>query len=347
MIDKNHIKEIHRASGNKFGGWKVNMLFEDSLKKLFSIEAITHIQREHPRDWMRIMDQFESAKKALKSAPLDIEMNEMMDLSKDCKKYLKKHYNRNSDPYQKGVKIKNKCLMVPVSFIKYLFKSITQDITDYIKNLLSELSSINLDAVVLVGGFANSEILQQEIKNCFGEISLFVPMVSPELCVVKGAVLFGWKREIIRSRISRYTYGISVLVEEKNGEYLDDRNKLVSEDRFEKFISIDQEVLIDESITKELTHPHLKDEELTRIQLYRTEERNPKRVDEKTMEVVAFFDIPNDVEKHGKPIVLEMYFGETDIRLYAQDITDGKTYEASFELGLEGRPDNAMKFRND
>jgi molecular chaperone DnaK (HSP70) len=106
------------------------------------------------------------------------------------------------------------------------FDPIVDKTVRHVKDLLNEpCNSANpVKYIYLVGGFAESEILQSRVRGEFeGRYGLhvIVPM-RPQLMVVTGAVLFGLQKgSTIQSRVARYTYGFEVLNEydEKNPEH--------------------------------------------------------------------------------------------------------------------------------
>ena len=61
----------------------------------------------------------------------------------------------------------------------------------------------------MVGGFSESALVQQAMRERFetNDRKVLVPVES-ELCVLKGAVIFGHQPKCIRARVLRYSYGI-------------------------------------------------------------------------------------------------------------------------------------------
>jgi hypothetical protein len=55
-----------------------------------------------------------------------------------------------------------------------------------------------------------------DIKTAFPDLSILVPR-EPGMVVLKGAVLLGFEPELVTSRISRFTYGISIRRSFKEG----------------------------------------------------------------------------------------------------------------------------------
>ena len=62
--------------------------------------------------------------------------------------------------------------------------------------------------ILLVGGYAESPLVQERIKKKFANYSIIIPQ-DCNLVVMKGAVLFGHNPMSISGRILRFTYGIS------------------------------------------------------------------------------------------------------------------------------------------
>lgn len=93
---------------------------------------------------------------------------------------------------------------------KTLFDESCNQIVDHLKGLFSHPSVQKVSSILLVGGFAESPILQTTIRKEFNDKNVIIPH-DAGLAVLKGAVLFGHEPEKISGRICRYTYGVEVL----------------------------------------------------------------------------------------------------------------------------------------
>ena len=74
--------------------------------------------------------------------------------------------------------------------MRKLFKESCDSNVRNMKELFSEPASLGTDTIILVGGFSESEILQQAIYKSFPKKRLIIPQEAG-LAVLKGAVLFG------------------------------------------------------------------------------------------------------------------------------------------------------------
>jgi hypothetical protein len=88
-----------------------------------------------------------------------------------------------------------------------LFKDTVAKIIKHMNSLLQEEKCHDCSTIVLAGGFAESIILQEDIRDAFKSIRLIIPD-GTGLVVLKGAVIFGHRPATIEERVCRYTYGL-------------------------------------------------------------------------------------------------------------------------------------------
>ena len=330
-----HIKEFYRASGSNLGGVKVDQLFIEHLQILFGKQNISQIQTENLDEWLKIIEDFERGKKIVNSK--SIEDSVLLTTSKACP-WDREHFKKVSNSTKKGVELmKNGNLVVFTKVIAKMIARVASQIAEHVTDILKEVDLKDLDAILLVGGFANSPIIKEEMKNLVGEkIRLIVPENS-ELCVVKGAVMFAWKRDIISLRKSRYTYGFSIdkkFIEGEHDEskgYRDDVNGVKwCRNYFDKLVTINDDLPIEKCIENITLHPYSGTRTVSR--LFCTEDPDPKYSDIDGVKLIGEIEIPNAKEKHGKKIIKHVYFGDTEIYLKITDETTGETYEETFDF---------------
>lgn len=105
-------------------------------------------------------------------------------------------------------------ILMPLLQASSLFMKVINKITTLVRELLDEKP---MQYIYLVGGFAESKMLQARVKTEFEGryrgLRVIVPM-RPQLMVVKGAVLFGLQKgSTIQSRVARSTYGFDTGIE--------------------------------------------------------------------------------------------------------------------------------------
>jgi len=299
------IKEICGVSGTDKGGRQVNKKFDKLLENIFSPNKWKTIKRETPVYWLDIMKRFEERKR------MDISMSNGHCIEKS-KLYSWESLKSRINEFAKGSKIVENQLIIPVEIIHEMVREVCEEIVEFIIKQLH--LSLDLDAILLVGGFANSKIIFDGIKKSFGGIPVITPEKS-ELCVVKGAVLFGWKKNIIRSRKSKYTYSVRLLG-----------------NRLEELVKSGEDIRYDEIRKCYVTHSSLNLPK-TCIKLICS---NHTVNEDKDM---GYFFIEKPKEARGRSIELDIFFGDTEIHLKATDEVSGKTSQGNFKFLCEGKVD--------
>ncbi|WAR31550.1 HS12B-like protein [Mya arenaria] len=89
-----------------------------------------------------------------------------------------------------------------------LFDFATKSIIDHLQKLVSLPSISDCTAILMVGGFSESRVLQHRIRDAFLTLQVIIPQ-DAGLAVMKGAVNFGFSPMYIEERIAKYTYGTS------------------------------------------------------------------------------------------------------------------------------------------
>ena len=105
-----------------------------------------------------------------------------------------------------GLKVNRGKIEFPNKVIEGLFSGSINEITRHVGGLLAKNS---VDAIILVGGFSESELIYKSLKDTFQNIKI----LNPDECglsVLKGAVMYGFQPQQIAERVSRYSYGFSI-----------------------------------------------------------------------------------------------------------------------------------------
>ena len=99
-------------------------------------------------------------------------------------------------------------IVMPAAFVRDFFKPNFMKIASHCQSLIE---ANPVDFIFLVGGFAESELMQATVKSQFASAAtkVIVP-VRPGLAVLCGAVRFGKNQDVFASRVARFTYGIAL-----------------------------------------------------------------------------------------------------------------------------------------
>ncbi|XP_060574520.1 heat shock 70 kDa protein 12B-like isoform X2 [Ruditapes philippinarum] len=228
---------------------------------------------------------------------------------------------------------------------KNLFQETCKIVYGTIKKVLDKTEANGLRTVVLVGGFAESPIVVENIRkmiaNDFQGIKVVIPS-SPFKAVLNRAVLFGHNPMIIRSRISRETYGIETNVKfdpNIHDEQKKWNQKITGEDYCKNIFHIhvrkDQSVVLCNAQPVKKYIPVYKHQNNLRLPIYKSlSSTNPKYTDEGDCEKVGEINVvfENTTEDSEKSVDVSMIYGGTALSVIAKDNASGKEYIADIKF---------------
>lgn len=124
-----------------------------------------------------------------------------------------KGWDINSDIEQRysssEIKVqRNEFLCLDPQIMRQLFEPVLDGIITHLSNLFARVELSEVKFVFLVGGFADSLLLQDRIKKHFYKSFQIIVPQNASLAVFQGAVMFGQKPHVFDSRIMTSTYGI-------------------------------------------------------------------------------------------------------------------------------------------
>lgn len=204
------LRELHQATGGACGGTAVDAAFENRLTEILGENVIKKLREKNPETYLDIFREFEIAKRGIKP---EITKNIRMTISyvvlNDICTKLGQKSLKDAFTNVDGMRIINDKLHINVETMKQFFEPSIRKLIKHMQDILDNPKTNGISMILLVGGSADSEIIQSEVKKAFSSVKLVVP---PEagLAVLKGAVIFGHSPTIIMSRILRYTYGTGI-----------------------------------------------------------------------------------------------------------------------------------------
>ena len=183
-------------------------------------------------------------------------------------------------------------------------------------------------------------LLQEAVREAF-EAPMYRVLVPEEayLAVVKGAVMFGQKPNIVTERALAETYGTDVC---KPFEECDPQEKCVvvegvrkCNDRFRLLATVGEVVKVGECRTS-IFYPLRRDQTQATFKFFTTERLDiPRYTDEdgvKELQCHVRIDCPIRPEKKDRALELKMYFGGTEIQVIATDLKSGKGVSAYIDF---------------
>lgn len=218
-----------------------------------------------------------------------------------------------------------------------LFCKTVENIRKHIENIINQ-KDMNIEHIFLVGGFAESLILQKEIKDSFSFNQKVIIPQGVSLAILKGAVLFGLDPTTINIRRLRMTYGVGVLNRFIYGVH--PREKLVIKDGiqwcadvFDKFVVNGQSVDVGDVVLRRYT-PAKDGQSCSVIHIYCSEKDNAYFITDNGVKRCAtlILDLTDSRYVQGREIQTQMMFGDTEIKVSALDVATGKCVKAEVDF---------------
>ena len=313
-------------TGGPYGGIKVNQRFEALLNELLDSRKLQTYRKQNPSDWLCLMNEFEGKKKGERILDSKVMTNirlprSFVSLANQC---WRSRYG------EKELKLRNnEYLALSSELMKKLFAPVIEDIKKHLRSLQRNPQLSKVKTMLLVGGFADSALLQNEIKSEFSrKFRVLIPSHAA-IAVVQGAVMFGKKPSKITERVVRTTYGADCSRDFIQGVHLEE-NKFVADgiekcrNLFNLFVRENDTVRTGQKITSNYTLLRPTDINIT-FGFYATSNPDAQYVTDAGMTKIGSVTVQSPDTRKGKDRVIEvsMYFGRTEITAAAKDLSSG------------------------
>jgi molecular chaperone DnaK (HSP70) len=205
------------------------------------------------------------------------------------------------------------------------------------ENLIRDPAARHIKAILMVGGFSESPMLQERVKSCFRGIDVIIPAEASS-SILRGALIFGHNPTSISERVLRYTYGVDALIPYIEGKHPENKrfmtdSGLTCRNVFTKHVERNQIVKVGESqISKNYKPPH-RDQTSLVFNIYASEMKDPKYTDVGCKFVgnmiIELTDHDGDLSRE---VEVSLTFSGTEIEVTAHDVKTGKLEKASIDF---------------
>lgn len=356
------LKGICPPTGSADGSTYVDYEFLQYLKQKLTPEVINHFHDEYPLEYLRLMDTWEGIKCSFN--PQDDEIT-YFPLPTSLYKILDTEYRDILEHLTNEQDGDNENILLKGPTIKSFFRPRLDALVAKMQEQFEKLNGQECDYIFLIGGFSNSPLLQQRVKQEFqARLRQKKVVIPPSLsaAIVEGAAYFGLNEGVTVGRTSLVTYGFER--ELPFNSKLDPESKKVQrkffteqncKERFSIIVHSGQYVPVNE-VKKEITHADRWLQTEIPIRFYTTLKKEPRYIDESGVNFlgelkVDIRDIWEDAEdfkdlvKKGWEylknyaftpenwqVEIKMYFGQTELKVEARDLRTGKILPAIFDF---------------
>ena len=344
VIHEGNLRELYKASGGAWGGTTVDDTFKDMLFKIFGQNVFTKFQKENMDDYLTIFRNFEVRKRTVSTTTerdtiIALPTTLVETYTKETKSTLKIAVQQstvhNVVTLDKGNKLR-----IKAAYMRELFSIVTDNITKHIAELLCIDVVKGVKTVIMVGGLSKSSIVHETVKLSFPILNVVVPP-DASVCVIKGAVVFGFKPTAITERISQYTYGLEQALPFEDGVHPtdklchDSRGKPLCKDCFHKIIECGLKMKLKQQFSGEFDFIPTRTTGMC-FYVYGSTEPNPKFVTDDSCFFVGGFEIKfPDAENQdnlNKQLRVYLVLGDTEMRVVAKDIHTEERHSSQFKL---------------
>uniref|UniRef100_H3A9D6 Heat shock protein family A (Hsp70) member 12A n=1 Tax=Latimeria chalumnae TaxID=7897 RepID=H3A9D6_LATCH len=343
-LPEGHLKELYKASGGPYGSIGVDYEFEKLLCKIFGTDFIEQFKIKRPAAWVDLMIAFESRKRAAapeRTNPLNINLPfSFIDYYKKFRGHSVEHALRKSNVDFVKWSSQGMLRMNPDA-MNALFKPTVDHIVQHLCDLFQKPEVSGIKFLFLVGGFAESPLLQQAVHSSLSEKCRIIIPHDVGITILKGAVLFGLDPTVIKVRRSPLTYGVGVLNRFVEGKHPPEK-LLVKDatrwctDVFDKFITADQSVSLGETVIRSYT-PAKPSQMVIVINIYCSEQDDVNFITEPGVKKCGTLRLDlTGTESTSVPgrreIQTLMQFGDTEIKAMAIDVATSKCVKAGIDF---------------
>ncbi|KAK2840494.1 hypothetical protein Q5P01_014234 [Channa striata] len=322
VLNGGALKELHKASGNNLGGQTIDANFKLFLREIFSGGVWDEYEKKYPGELQKMMYDFTFLKKTDEDVQMICPYNLGLLAQKHqgIERFLKE---------VKGASWDDGWIKISRAKLRSFFDDSLTGITNSLREILRK--ELNIQVILLVGGYADSQILRQHIIDEFGHQCKVLCPIQAQEAIMKGAVMFGRNPAVVKTRKSTFTYGLSVSERfdesrHKNFKKYSNKDGDWCIDIFMKLVEIDEDVSWDET-REHILYPVDGDDTRMKIRFYRTERRKARYVDEWGIEEAGSFyvNMPDTKRGMNRQVKLELRFGSTEITATGTDKASGST----------------------
>jgi len=372
--EKGQLRELFKATGGPYGSITVDEAFERLLEDIFGRDLMSAFKVKRPSGFIDLMIAFESRKRGCgpnKLNPLNIALPfSFIDFyrkikGKDVGYAITKYGSRDIKWVSHGM------LRIDVNVMRKLFHEPVEKIIEQINKVLlsAECDSrsnngngqmtdqVNIGHLFLVGGFAESAIVQEAIRTEFrNRMRVIIPQ-GASVAVLRGAVLYGLDPSIVHVRRAMKTYGLGVIKPFLHGYH--PRDKLVIRDGkdwcvdvFDRFVSVGQSVSLGEAVVR-MYKPVVDSNRHIVMHIFSSDRDDNEFITDPEVELCGTLSLSLEPLSLGgsgdagrasseppppREIQAKMSFGDTEIKASAVDVKTNQTVRAFVDFLNESNP---------
>lgn len=316
------------------------------LEEIFGEDIIHTFQKDHVEDCIDLYREFELRKRKIamhmeKGSTVAMKIPvALYELYKEKKgRGLKDDINSKSE-FEKW-RGKLSCaadkMKIDHTVLQSFFKRPLEDLIEHIRDILGELPVRGTRTFIIVGGFAESQMVQDYVRSKFPNMTVIVPF-DAGLAVLKGAVIFGHAPMVVTSRVCPRTYGMAVSKLYVEGRYPASKAEMIGgrevvRNVFHSYMAMGAPTKVGQ-IVKSLPLSVSKGQTHARVRIFSSKDPSPEFVSDEGCSYLGeiVVTIPEMEYEEGETVEVTMTFGGTELHVEATEKKSGKSYKSRFDF---------------
>ena len=338
------LAEVHAATGGGWGGILVDKAFRDLLIEMVGPEIYEEFVKTETEDWIYLWRVFENKKKTITPENNDkIRMRlpaSLSSLYKDKTGHdLTKGINRSK--YANEIELDRDKILISHKIMKGLFENSAQTTIAHLKSVLQESEEDKIKAILMVGGFSESPVLQDAIRAEFRHLQVIIPP-APSSVILRGSVIFGHDPLTIKQRVLKKTYGcgetylfnerIHPKDKKQSAEFIGKTYDVVR--TFGITASKGETVFLGQTQPEKTYLPLFPSQKTVGAKFYASDDRKPEYIDDSCTLIgqmkIDVSGLPDD--ENEKKVMISLNFSNTEIRATACVKKTGKTTDVKLDF---------------
>jgi hypothetical protein len=336
------LSQLATASGDKAGSEYLDMFFvDDVLCDRFGVGFMSDIKAKYPREFYDLIGAWAREKRGVSltdKRPVTIRLPaQVYRHAMDDGAALTRIQQR-----QGGV---DTAIVIPADELHTIFEKVVSAVISSVAEQLNKMRTVagtsGGEIAILVGGFAESPYLQSRLREFLNGdgVQMHTPF-RPAVAVMTGATHFAYDPSVIRARRSPLTYGKGVLrpfrkwTDPAAKLELDDSGDEWCKDRFDVFVENNEAIETDEC-RRSTTIPLRAEYRDLWIEIFATRDTDPVYTTDSGVASLADLTVSLAGSMHlareNRKVEVRMYFGDTRIRVEAENLHTGKTEKAEIK----------------
>lgn len=321
-VEKNgQLKEVERASGGYWGGISVERAFKSALAEIVTEKMIERYSQKYPDEYLDLFRDFERKKYTCRKGQV-CTLKIPISFNHECLET----FGKDLTTLVNNSSFKNNFIFSPfdrlrIKSFETFFETACDRIINHLKNLFQSPKVEDVDKILMVGGFSESCILQEAIRNAFPNCHIIVPKEAG-LAVLRGAVMLGLYPQTVTSRVARLTYGVDInavfdpaIHDESKKEVIEGVEYCTG--IFDKHVEIGDQLACGEAYALRFYIPITKQQDFVFFRICSSSESNPLYIDSPGCTVVGTGHMPVPVESKDRVVYVRMRYDFTEITLEA------------------------------